>query len=305
MGLLGKKKEAELAVGEGLVAVLPTNPKPWYLTPHLLKLNLCLLAPLFSAASVGYDGSMMNGLQTLSQWRDYFDNPQGAMLGLVNSVYPLGKVVGLFVVTYICDKYGRRLPLYIGFAGGIGFALLQGFAQNFTMFVTARAFLGFFTSFMSQASPILITELAYPTQRGKLTSLYQTSYYFGAIFAAWLTYGTFRIDSTWSWRIPSILQGAVPLVQACGLLLVPESPRWLVSRGRSEEARKILAKCHAGGDMDSPLVDFEINEIEATLDIRNATETSLCPQNEVSPLVVLASKTPVFDLSLASFERGL
>jgi MFS family permease len=118
----------------------------------------------------------MNGLQTLSQWRDYFDHPQGAMLGLVNSVYPLGKVVGLFLVTYICDKYGRRVPLYIGFTGAIAFALLQGFAKNFTMFVTARAFLGFFTSFLSQPSPILITELAYPTQRGKLTSLYQTSY---------------------------------------------------------------------------------------------------------------------------------
>jgi MFS family permease len=163
-----------------------------------------MLVPLFSAASVGYDGtqgmlsnsictgdsdgndilgSMMNGLQTLPQWRNYFHKPEGAMLGLVNAVYPLGKVVALILVTFVCDKYGRKFPLYIGFAGAIGFALLQGFAKNLPMFITARALLGFFTSFLSQPSPILITELAYPTQRGKFTALYQTSYVSSLPFA--------------------------------------------------------------------------------------------------------------------------
>ncbi|KEZ45573.1 hypothetical protein SAPIO_CDS1910 [Scedosporium apiospermum] len=190
MGLFGKK-EAELAVGQGLVTVLPPNPKSWYRTPHLIKLNLVLLVPLFSSASVGYD------------------------------------------VTYLCDRYGRKFPLYIGFAGAIGFAILQGLSNNVAI--------------------------------GKFTALYQTCYYFGAIFAAWCTYGTFRLDSTWSWRIPSILQCGIPVIQACGLYFLPESPRWLASRGRREEARQILADWHAGGDLDSPLVAFELNEIEAAI----------------------------------------
>lgn len=149
----------------------------------------------------------MNGLQTLPQWRNYFGKPQGAMLGLVNSVYPLGKVIALFLVTYLCDKYGRKFPLYIGFAGAIGFAILQGCAQNFTMFVTARAFLGFFTSFLGQPSPILITELAYPTQRGKFTALYQTSYVCSLPLAKTPTTNIARLDTD----IASISVPSLPL----------------------------------------------------------------------------------------------
>ena len=121
----------------------------------------------------------MNGLQTLPQWRGYFDNPEGALLGLLNSVYPLGKVVALFLVTYICDRFGRKLPLLIGFITCVAFAILQGLSSNLHSFIIARAFLGFFTSFLSQPSPILITELAYPTHRGKLTAMYNTFFVSG------------------------------------------------------------------------------------------------------------------------------
>ncbi|KAK1622958.1 lactose permease [Colletotrichum phormii] len=265
MGVFSKKKGAELAVGSALAAVLPANPKPWYLTPHLLKLNLLLLVPLFSSASVGYDGSMMNGLQTLPQWRQFFGNPEGAILGLMNAVYPLGKVVALFIVTYISDRYGRKLPLVLGLVACIGFAILQGMSKDLPSFVIARALLGFFTTFISQPSPILITELAYPTHRGRITALYNTFFYFGSIFAAWCTFGTFKIASTWSWRIPSILQGAVPIIQLMGVYFIPESPRWLMRRGRKDEARKVFADCHAGGNLNDPLVDFEMREVELTL----------------------------------------
>ncbi|KAM5345647.1 hypothetical protein ACJ41O_011508 [Fusarium nematophilum] len=265
MGIFSSKKGAELAVGAELSRVLPQDPKPWYRTWHIVKLNLCLLVPLFSSASVGYDGSMMNGLQTLPQWREFFGNPEGALLGLMNSVYPLGKVVSLFAVAYVSDRWGRKLPLLIGLITCIALAILQGLSQNLHSFIVARALLGFFTSFLGQPSPIIITELAYPTQRGKITALYNTFFYFGAIFAAWCTYGTFKMESTWSWRIPSILQGALPVLQLLGWYFLPESPRWLISRGRKEEARKVLADCHAGGDLDSPLVNFEMQEIEQVL----------------------------------------
>lgn len=116
----------------------------------------------------------MNGLQTLPQWRQYFGNPEGALLGLMNSVYPLGKVVSMFVVSYLCDRWGRKLPIMIGLVTCIAFAILQGLSNNLHSFIIARAFLGFFTSFLSQPSPIIVAELAYPTQRGKITALYNT-----------------------------------------------------------------------------------------------------------------------------------
>jgi hypothetical protein len=131
---------------------------------------------------------------------------------------------------------------------------------------------------MPQPSPIIIAELAYPTHRGKLTALFNTFYvsvgstyrlwllintcqFFGAIFAAWLTYGTIKIDSDWSWRrrIPSPIQCAFPLVQ-------------LIFKGRVDEARSIFVHRHAGRDVDSPLVDFEMTEIQETLPLEREHE---------------------------------
>lgn len=118
----------------------------------------------------------MNGLQTLPQWRQFFSQPQGALLGALNSVYPAGKFFALFLVTYICDRYGRKTTMAVGALTCVVFAIMQGVSQNLHTFIAARAVLGFFTSFLAQPSPILITELAYPTHRGKLTALYNTSF---------------------------------------------------------------------------------------------------------------------------------
>jgi len=267
MGLHVAKQGAVKAVGTDLASVLPKDGRSWYTTPHLIRLNLCLLVPLLSSATVGYDGSMMNGLQILPQWKNFFGNPEGALLGVMNAVYPLGKLVAYFFVAYFTDRFGRKVPLTIGLVLCLSFAIMQGMANNIPTFVTARALLGFATSCIAQPSPVLITELAYPTHRGKVTAMYNTFFYFGAIIAAWCTFGTFKLPDTWAWRIPSLLQGAIPALQLLGLFFLPESPRYLMARGHVDKARKVLADFHAGGDMNAPLVNFELAEIEAALEL--------------------------------------
>lgn len=177
--------------------------------------------------STPMSGAMMNGLQTVEQWREYFGRPSSSVLGLMNAIYPIGKFVGLPLATFITDRYGRTKSLWLGLAMCVVGAGLQGGSVSFAMFVVSRCFLGIGTAFVSQPSPILIAELAFPTHRAKVTALYQTSFYFGAILAAWSTYGTFRILSDWSWRIPSLLQSAIPVVQLAMLAFVPESPRYV------------------------------------------------------------------------------
>ncbi|KAF4922616.1 Lactose permease [Colletotrichum viniferum] len=261
------KKTAEQAVGSDLTAVLPENPAPWYRTKHLLLLNLTLLVPMFSSASVGFDGAMMNGLQTIEQWRGYFGHPSAPILGTMNAVYPIGKIMGLVPVTWLADKYGRKTPMWIGFFLLLLGAALQGASVSLPMFIVSRWLLGAATAFIAQPAPILVTELAYPTQRGKISALYNTFFFFGAILAAWSTYGTFRLPSTWSWRIPSILQGALPAIQCVFFYFVPESPRWLVANGKTDVAREVITQYHAGGDSSALLVDYEIKEIEENLRI--------------------------------------
>ncbi|RKK13267.1 hypothetical protein BFJ66_g14015 [Fusarium oxysporum f. sp. cepae] len=171
-----EKKGAETSVGTSLAAVVPQDTRPWYRVPHLVKLNILLLVPLMSSASIDYDGSMMNGLQTLPQWREYFENPTGALLGAMNAVYPAGKIVALFLVAFLSDRIGRKKTISIGALACVAVPFMQGMSKNTSMFIASRALLGFFTSFISQPSPILIAELAYPMHRGKITALYNTSF---------------------------------------------------------------------------------------------------------------------------------
>jgi hypothetical protein len=154
--------------------------------------------------------------------------------------------------------------------------VLQTAAQNVGMFIGCRFLIGVGLSWATMAAPVLITELAFPTHRAPMTGLYNSSWYLGSIVAAWVTYGTFRIDSTWSWRIPSVLQGIPSALQlVLVFLVVPESPRWLIANGREEEALRVITEYHCAGDASDPLAQFEYQEIKEALRIeREINRTS-------------------------------
>jgi hypothetical protein len=62
----------------------------------------------------------------------------------------------------------------------------------------------------------------------------------------------------------------MPALSVTGLILAPESPRWLIAVGRNEEARAIFVKYHVGGDQNSALVEFEMAEVEQTVHLEEA-----------------------------------
>ncbi|KAF4607454.1 hypothetical protein EYR38_001526 [Pleurotus pulmonarius] len=221
---------------------------------------------LVTASNNGYDGTMMNGLQSLPQWKLSFNNPSGSMLGLLNAIQHIGSLGGYPFSPYLADGLGRRRTVFIGAVLMCMGTVVQTASQSVGMFIGARFLIGFGHSFAAAASPMLITEVSYPLYRGPLTSTYNALWQGGAIVAAWTTFGTFRIHNTWSWRIPSAFQGIPALVQVCLILFAPESPRWLIGKGRHEEALKTLAYYHADGDENDPLVQYEFNEIKNALE---------------------------------------
>ncbi|PSK42084.1 High-affinity glucose transporter [Elsinoe australis] len=246
--------------------VLPPLGKPWWRVSHLLRLNLLLTVPWASAYINGYDSSMLNGTQSLPIWIEDFDNPSGSRLGLMVSMSIIGMIAATPFTPSLVDRLGRRLPIVIGsIISCIGTAL-QTAAPHLSYFLAGRFFLGFGLGIAIGTSTPLLAELAYPSHRAIITSLYNTTWYIGAIAAAWITYGTYQLSTTWSWRIPAVLQCIPSVYQLLTIYLVPESPRWLISKGKIDEARHILTKYHAGGDVSSMLVDFEMNEISSAIE---------------------------------------
>ena len=102
------------------------------------------------------------------------------------------------------------------------------------MFVIARFLLGFGIPFAIVAASSVIGELAHPKERARMGSLFNSSWFIGAIVAAGVTLGTFSMPSNWGWRIPSVLQICPSLLQICFIWFLPESPRSVVSVGRKE-----------------------------------------------------------------------
>ncbi|KDR67799.1 hypothetical protein GALMADRAFT_216182 [Galerina marginata CBS 339.88] len=236
---------------------LITDTRPWYKNSRLIVLNLCICLLLITSSTNGYDGSMMNGLQSVQKWENEFHNPHGGTNIGSLAAYPFSP--------YLADGLGRRPAIFIGACIMVCATILQTASSSFGMFIGARFLIGFGLTFAASAAPLLVTEIAYPTQRAQATSMYNTLWYLGSIIAAWTTFGTFRLQNNWAWRIPSALQGLPSLVQIFLIWFVPESPRFLVSKGKEAKALQTLAYYHANGNENDPLVQYEFEEIKAAI----------------------------------------
>lgn len=106
----------------------------------------------------------------------------------------------------------------------------------------------------------------------------------GGIIAAWTTFGTQNYQSSWSWRLPSLLQLLLPIVALPGFWLTPESPRWLVSVGRHNEARTVLARYQTSGDENADVVNTEMIEISRAIELERGA------QAETSYLDMISTK---------------
>jgi len=235
------------------------------LTPSIVSLY-AVLAPacLVVCATNGYDGSVLTGLQGVQAWNDQFGSPAGALLGITTASYPLGAVVSTPFSAWLSDRYGRRSSILIGSAVMMIGVVIQCVSKGIGLFIGGRIVVGFGITLALTAAPVLISELAHPRHRVFFGSLYNTSFYLGALLAGWVTFGSYRIPSAWAWRLPTLLQAAPACLQVCFVWFLDESPRWLLYKDRGEQAMRILVKHHGSGKLDD-LVQAEYWEMNQAL----------------------------------------
>ncbi|KAI2733973.1 hypothetical protein DTO012A8_10092 [Penicillium roqueforti] len=205
-------------------------------------------------------------MQVLDSWQDRFGHPEGATLGFFGASNAIGGVIPFIFLSWISDKFGRRLPTALGSVVIIVGVLVEFFATSLNMYIGGKIVLGVGSSLIQMGAPVLITELSHPKERVQVTTFYNTSIVLGYVIGAWATYGCYRITSQWSWRLPTLIQVAPSAYQFCLIWFCPESPRWLIAKGRFEEARKILIKFHGECDPNSELVAVECAEIQQAID---------------------------------------
>ncbi|KAH8432125.1 putative MFS sugar transporter [Aspergillus melleus] len=288
MVVVGKQREEDF--GEPVLAsLLASDRTPWYKKPNLRNLYFILFpACMGIEITSGFDSQIINTVQIVYTWNKYFGHPTGEfedgqevyeiepnIKGFLAAAYSLGAIISLPFIPFVNKFLGRRWTIMFGSGISLVGALIQGFSNGIGMYIVARILLGFGIPFCIVAGSSLIGELGYPKERPILTSLFNSSYFIGQITAAAVGLGTVTIPSDWAWRIPSLLQIAPAMVQICTVLFLPESPRYLISKDRREEAFDILVKYHAEGDRDSVIVRTEIAQIERTIkmELEDAKQT--------------------------------
>ncbi|KAF4467470.1 MFS hexose [Fusarium albosuccineum] len=189
---------------------------------------------------------MTNGLQSVNVFMETFGNPTGSTLGFYGAAMTVGGFVACFIAGPLSDRVGRRLVCSLGAVLVIGAALLQTFSTNFGMFVGGKMILGLGVNFQLLTAPVLVTELAHPMNRVFITSFYNTNIFIGLIIGGWITFI------------------CIPSYQSIMVWFCPESPRWLVTKGKVVEARKILMHYHSTQNgLDDGMVQTELQAIIA------------------------------------------
>jgi MFS family permease len=237
----------------------------WWKNARLRKLYFYIIILVLTNTANGFDGSMMNGLQTLSFWRDYFGDPQGSTLGIFNASMSLGSLIGLAICPYMVDRWGRKFGVLVGCLIILLGTGLQAGAHNIGMFISGRLLLGLGMCITLSSAPLLVAELSHPQDRAVLCTFMGCTYHSGAFIAAWTTYGTLQINNDWSWRLPSLLQCVCTIIILSFLYWIPESPRWYIVKDQPEKALEILAYYHADGNRDDHFVQLEYTEIRTAL----------------------------------------
>ena len=130
------------------------------------------------------------------------------------------------------------------------------------MLVVSRIISGLSVGIASAVVPLYQSEITEPRICGRLVSLQQWSITWGILLQYFIQFGCSYIDGVASFRIPWGLQMIPTIILSLGMLLFPESPRWLVDHDREAEALEILADLHGKGDPNNELVQLEFAEIK-------------------------------------------
>lgn len=189
----------------------------------------------------GYDIGVISG--TLSKLGDEF-NLSSFEKGLVVAILYVGSILGSLVGGPLCDYLGRWKTIHIqNFLFCIG-SFVTGFATNLTMLCVGRFIVGIASAVSGIADVPYLNEISPPQYRGVLSSQYEMAVSVGVLVSFAVALALSGLD--YGWRIAFLIPSVLAVLQSCLMVLLPESPRWLLEKGLLDKARKALSAMYGG-----------------------------------------------------------
>ena len=209
----------------------------------------------------GYDTGVISGalLYINESW-----NLSDSMQGILVSSVLIGAVIGAATNGILADMFGRKKIIMATAVIFILGSILCGLAPNIYVLILSRILVGLAVGIVNFVIPLYLSEISPKTLRGTLVSLYQWAITAGILFSYFINAAFANAVSSWRWMLfAGVLPGLVLLV---GMYFMNDTPRWLVSKNKEEEAKKVFKKIEPNANAES-----EINEIKKTLRVEAAT----------------------------------
>lgn len=195
--------------------------------------------------------------------------PWQTALGMGN---PIGQILGALGCGWPLEKFGRKITLATCCVWSIAWIFCQFFSSSIGLLCAGEVLGGLAYGFYVVIAPTYASEVCPVALRGVLTASVNLAFVIGQFIAQGCAAGVESRSDKWAYKIPFAIQWIWPIVLLAGLFFAPESPYWLVRKGRNDDARTALLKLSSPTnrpDINSTLLmiketDLLEREIEAS-----------------------------------------
>ena len=267
------KMEGENSSQDQMVVDIPIKPASAYITISIF----CVMIG-FGGFIAGWDTGTIGGFLAHpdylkrfgSKHKDgshYFSNVR---TGLVVSIFNIGGLMGCLILGGLANRIGRKMALVAVTAiYMVGIIIQIASIDKWYQYFIGRIISGMGVGSISMFSPMLLSEVAPKHLRGTLGSMYQLMCTFGIFLGDCTNYGTKSYSNSVQWRVPLGLSFAWALLMIGAMFFVPESPRYLMEVGKTEEAKRSIATSNKVS-IDDPAVTGEAELIAAGIEAERA-----------------------------------
>ncbi|RKP12261.1 sugar transporter [Piptocephalis cylindrospora] len=225
-------------------------------------LYLTVLVSAIGGLLFGYDIGVISGVLEMPRFKETFNWNSPLEKGFIVSSLHLGCLLGCIISSWMCDGLGRRWTIILGalvFCLGGAF---QTLATSLPFLFSGRIISGIAIGTLSMAVPLFLAEIAPKHLRGRLVSCHQLAITIGILVSFCINFACSSIADDGSWRIPLAMQMVISALMAFGMLFLPASPRWLMSRGRVDQAATALRRIRGSA---GPEVQQELDEVQDSI----------------------------------------